>query len=511
MTGPLSTSPFWFTRRDFLRGAGASLAAMALWLAGCSPETTEAFLTLLEKIANRPVRREVSSLAWDDPILVSYRTAIAAMKALDSANPLNWNNIADIHRYNCPHGNWLFLPWHRAYLYYFERICRHLSGNADFALPYWNWQDNPALPAAFADPTLPDGQPNPLYLPGRSLSPPPDVPSSVRSGTVMESILRESNFEIFGSQRLPSGSTNQRSQVGSGPLEATPHNSIHGWVGGDMRLVAFSPRDPIFWLHHNMVECVWVEWELGRRFDNPDSPEWRDWVFDEFVDETGSSVTVTPAEMALYPLIAYRYERTSKGADLAASAFDLETEAGAEDAQAHLQEGGETSVELIDVVEPAVDVRALEVAVDGPALVEFALTVGDLVNEYRQSGANRLMISISVQPPEVTNQSLLLWVNQPEPQVDARGAEGDPRFVGALSTFGRGLDDTFLCDLEPSPVRFALNVAGLLIALSNSEPDEQLIFTMGIAPAVEDISSVAPLTIDILELQFLQVVDPDRG
>jgi hypothetical protein len=34
------------------------------------------------------------------------------------------------------------------------------------------------------------------------------------------------------------------------------HNSVHLWMGGEMRLVAISPNDPIFWLHHAFVDKV---------------------------------------------------------------------------------------------------------------------------------------------------------------------------------------------------------------------------------------------------------------
>ena len=34
----------------------------------------------------------------------------------------------------CMHGNWWFLPWHRGYLYFFERIVRKISGDDSFRL-----------------------------------------------------------------------------------------------------------------------------------------------------------------------------------------------------------------------------------------------------------------------------------------------------------------------------------------------------------------------------------------
>ena len=56
------------------------------------------------------------------------------MIALPAADGRSWNKQALIHNNHCTHGNWWFLPWHRAYLFYFEAICRKLTGNNDFAL-----------------------------------------------------------------------------------------------------------------------------------------------------------------------------------------------------------------------------------------------------------------------------------------------------------------------------------------------------------------------------------------
>lgn len=39
------------------------------------------------------------------------------------------------------HFSWLFLPWHRWYLYFHERILASLVGDPGFSLLYWNWDD----------------------------------------------------------------------------------------------------------------------------------------------------------------------------------------------------------------------------------------------------------------------------------------------------------------------------------------------------------------------------------
>ena len=71
--------------------------------------------------------------------------------------PRGWAVQAGIHTYRCQHGNWWFLPWHRAYLYYFERLIQDAIGDPTFALPYWDWTDSSqlTLPAPFRDPNSP--------------------------------------------------------------------------------------------------------------------------------------------------------------------------------------------------------------------------------------------------------------------------------------------------------------------------------------------------------------------
>ena len=59
----------------------------------------------------------------------NYKIAIKKMLNLPPSDRRNWYRNALVHTFDCPHGNWWFLPWHRAYLGYFERICRELSGD----------------------------------------------------------------------------------------------------------------------------------------------------------------------------------------------------------------------------------------------------------------------------------------------------------------------------------------------------------------------------------------------
>lgn len=168
-----------FSRRLLLQG-GAGLAGVFA-LGGCE--------TILEKMRNRPQRRDLSTLANNDPIVDTYRDAVRLMKDLPPADPRNWIRQAEIHQNFCPHGNWFFFPWHRAYLLSFERICQELTGNSDFGLPYWNWSCNRKVPAPFWSGSL-DHSP-------RSATPSSEANASIVGDSVIETYLNETDFEIF--------------------------------------------------------------------------------------------------------------------------------------------------------------------------------------------------------------------------------------------------------------------------------------------------------------------------
>jgi tyrosinase len=287
------------TRRGALSGA-ATLFAIGT-AAAQQPQPQRAQPQLDPQIRRpqdlqiRPVvrlRRNVGTMAINDPVLVSYRAAVVAMRALPASDKRNWENQARIHQDYCPHGNWFFLPWHRAYLYAFERICQQMSGDANFRLPYWNWTSDRTIPAALTVATV-DGQPNPLRHSRPNFGASESLPDSIVGPTVIEDILDETTFGIFASGK-PTGqnSTNaswQRASGSYGPLEGTPHNSVHGALGGDMGTF-MSPRDPIFWLHHCNVDRLWDSW-TRRGNANTSDVQWRDFRFGsaQFVRQNGTT------------------------------------------------------------------------------------------------------------------------------------------------------------------------------------------------------------------------------
>lgn len=96
-------------------------------------------------------------------MLQSYAKAVRAMLALPPEDPRNWYRQAMVHTLDCPHGNWWLLPWHRGYLGWFEQICRELSGDPQFALPYWDWTAEQKVPSGMFDDVLDPNHPS--YIP----------------------------------------------------------------------------------------------------------------------------------------------------------------------------------------------------------------------------------------------------------------------------------------------------------------------------------------------------------
>ena len=134
-----------------------------------------------------PTRKSLAGLAWNDPIVSAYRDAVGIMKATTSLDVLSWDQLGRTHKGYCPHGNWYFLPWHRAFVVSIERIVRALTSTADFAMPYWDWTANPEFPEVFRPEKTPDNKPNHLYVSTRTW----DIIISVQ---IVETIVRHGHF-----------------------------------------------------------------------------------------------------------------------------------------------------------------------------------------------------------------------------------------------------------------------------------------------------------------------------
>lgn len=253
----------------------------------------------------------------------------------------------------CPHRNWWFLPWHRAYLYFFERILRWAANKPTLTVPYWDYSDPDRpdareLPPVFRAPTTngqQDGPPNSLYLPetvtfldaqgGMQVFPMRDGPLNLGLTQLTERItsraaLLKKTFatavpaqaaDCFGSLRACDTTCGCR----SGALESIPHNQVHNAIGGASAVmvggglrggfmgdVTTAARDPIFWLHHAQIDRFWASWvALGDGRGNPTDPDWLNQTF-TFIDvgENGqpTPVSITPQGLLDPAALGYKYD-----------------------------------------------------------------------------------------------------------------------------------------------------------------------------------------------------------
>ncbi|VFQ89521.1 unnamed protein product [Cuscuta campestris] len=274
------------------------------------------------------VRRAAHLVAKDEAYMDKFTKAVELMKALPDDDPRSFLNQAKIHCAYCcgaydqagfpdlelqVHFSWLFHPFHRCYLYFFERILGKLIDDPTFAMPFWNWDhpDGMQMPSIYiAD------QNSPLYDRFRnSKHMPPNIVDfdygiGSDSSILDAQQLMSQNLTIMYRQLVSLGPT-ARMFLGSpyragddpgpglGSLESVPHGSIHAWTGDpsqpngeDMGSFYTSGRDIIFHAHHGNIDRMWEIWKtLGGRRQNFSDPDWLDSSL-LFYDENAQMVRI---------------------------------------------------------------------------------------------------------------------------------------------------------------------------------------------------------------------------
>ena len=265
-------------RRSFLRGS-ATMAGMVLisprgFLAGIiettqdppngcpAPPTGGTPFVAGQDTRTIILRKSIKSFS---PVeLGQFQSALSALRSLPSNDPRTWVLQADLHALYCRqcsndgtqiHFSWNFFPWHRAYLYYYERILGSLVGNLDgFRLPYWDWENIRTLPAPYV--AVPQGT-NPLWDDKRNagLKTGGSLPINDGSQSRINLLAGITDFASVGG-----------TEFSSGDCELNPHGTIHNDVGQpapvyiDMGDLGFAARDPIFFAHHCNIDKFWSNW-----------------------------------------------------------------------------------------------------------------------------------------------------------------------------------------------------------------------------------------------------------
>jgi tyrosinase len=217
------------------------------------------------------LRSSVEAIEQNPTGLAPLRDAYSKMQNIsDNRGWIYWSGIHGVPQYQCWHHGHvglggllpydLFLPWHRAYLLYFEHTIRDQNNGA--SLPWWDWTSagshSVGIPKSFASPKV-DGAGNPLFsgpMPAILKRPPrqtrrgPGSPRDLPNPSEITTLMSLGGFVDFSRQ-----------------LQDI-HDQVHPWVGGDMGQIATSAFDPIFWSHHCMIDRVWYLWQLQNGANN---------------------------------------------------------------------------------------------------------------------------------------------------------------------------------------------------------------------------------------------------
>jgi tyrosinase len=257
------------------------------------------------------VRRDVMELRDNDPFFKKYGDAVRAMHNLPADDRRHWINQAKIHADFCKHGRLSFLHWHRHYINFFEAICSEMIGDPGFALPYWNWsKKSGVIPAPFYDvqDLNVEHWNDPGVYTGRAWGAIDTVAKRglAKGRGLLDDPVRGGSFtlaKIDSIKGLPNANLFRPG------LEGSPHNDGHvvagatavgktGHIGSGL-----SPLDPIFWLHHCMVDRVWAEWQ--RNHTTPDPGESYD---TDFVDRKGKPAPVNSGGAMTVDELGYTYD-----------------------------------------------------------------------------------------------------------------------------------------------------------------------------------------------------------
>jgi hypothetical protein len=263
----------------------------------------------------RPIltRKSISALSATE--VDQLKLAFGKLCGLPKTDKRRWMSQANLHAAYCNqcdgvvieiHHTVDFFPWHRAYLYYLERILGSLVNDIDhFRLPTWDWESDRSVPLPYLQPA---DISNPLWDSLRDSRIARGDPLPGNEGTVnnLRSLYIIPDFQGF--LDLCSGS---------------PHDAIHGDVGQktptlhDMGDLGYAARDPLFFAHHCRIDKLWSAWNsragtLGApvgAYQNPTSPAFLDTRW-SFYDENQDVVSISNRDVLCHVQnLRYRYQQ----------------------------------------------------------------------------------------------------------------------------------------------------------------------------------------------------------
>jgi tyrosinase len=349
--------------------------------------------------------------------VAALEDAYQKMQALSASDNRGWIYWAEYHgynRYECWHHARvgpnqfpydLFLPWHRAYLTFFDNAAR--DQNPAAVVPWWDWTSpsshQTGLPAAYTSggPALESGSMPPIDgQPARRTTRNPSDPGGLPTPEDVDRVLNLSDFRDF---------SNQLQDI---------HDSVHIWTGGDMGSIATAAFDPVFWAHHAMIDRLWYMWQVRHGVNNIPS------------DYLGLALFPSFTVQQVLDVRALGYDYATAAV---AAGTDVPAAIGATDATATPPAGPADG-----------GPQANTPPTPAPAYTSPAVKVGAL-----DPSAGRIDIEFHNVAHGGASYEGRVYLNNPE--ADATTGYNDPSYAGSYHIFGHGgcLGDPGHCDVEP--------------------------------------------------------------
>ena len=263
MLAGLGFDPIGRNRRE------ASSDRASRFIAGAATAVAAPFVLRQARAANLRIRRDVQSMAPNDPWFTKYgrpsrrcttcKSRCRKISATGAIRPSSISIIARTARHS-------FVHWHRHYILNYENICAELIGDPNFALAYGMGGEvridpEPVLRSPAAERDVLEG---PVQRAVEQLGPGHgDDVRNARAGKRkgLQSDPNSGRRLHPGAHRRHQGTDELlyfHKPAGNGPAQqrAYDHRRVNGHMGNGM-----SPLDPIFWLHHCNIDRIWAEWQ----------------------------------------------------------------------------------------------------------------------------------------------------------------------------------------------------------------------------------------------------------
>jgi len=227
----------------------------------------------------KPIRRNFAHLTQAErDAYVTAVNQIDVVKAFPDGVSY-WDKQDQIHQSTHVHGGPAFVPWHRELVNRYEAMLQEIDPTV--ALHYWDWTVDPRNAPDGAGGTVDLMTPNNMGSDAGRVGPPfenldndgnaagarpPNDPNAdftlppqeiTRNVGPGAPVISSDAAIITSGDGLPQ---NQQWQTFRTTLESN-HNTVHGFIGGDIGLGHSAFEDPFVFLLHSNVDRLWAMWQ----------------------------------------------------------------------------------------------------------------------------------------------------------------------------------------------------------------------------------------------------------